>query len=109
MLALDVWEHAFYLDFHNMKQDYVRVFLEKLVNWSFVAQNLRFVSLAVSLSLRRSSPVSDAFFVYHGLILYFLHVKSEIRACIFTNTYARIIFLAHATGNRKMQPTGALL
>jgi hypothetical protein len=89
VLALDVWEHAFYLDFHNMKQDYVRVFLEKLVNWSFVAENLRFVSLAVSLSLRRSSPVHRT------------HKNAH--------TFARIIFLEHATGNRRSQPTGALL
>lgn len=41
LLTCDVWEHAYYLDYQNRRPDFVKVFLEKLVNWSFVNQNLK--------------------------------------------------------------------
>jgi len=40
LLTVDVWEHAYYLDYQNLRADYVKGFLEKLVNWDFVAKNL---------------------------------------------------------------------
>jgi len=40
LLTVDVWEHAYYLDYQNRRADYVKDFLEKLVNWDFVAKNL---------------------------------------------------------------------
>ncbi len=40
LLTMDVWEHAYYLDYQNRRPDYMSVFLDKLVNWEFVAQNL---------------------------------------------------------------------
>ena len=40
LLTVDVWEHAYYLDFQNRRPDFVQTFLDKLVNWDFVAENL---------------------------------------------------------------------
>jgi superoxide dismutase, Fe-Mn family len=40
LLTVDVWEHAYYLDFQNRRPDFVQTFLDKLVNWDFVAANL---------------------------------------------------------------------
>jgi Fe-Mn family superoxide dismutase len=40
LLTCDVWEHAYYLDFQNRRPDFVDTFLNNLVNWDFVAQNL---------------------------------------------------------------------
>ena len=40
VLVIDVWEHAYYLDYQNQRKAYVEAFLANLVNWEFVAQNL---------------------------------------------------------------------
>lgn len=40
LLTVDVWEHAYYLDYQNRRPDFVQAFLDHLVNWEFVAQNL---------------------------------------------------------------------
>ena len=39
LLTVDVWEHAYYLDYQNRRPDFVQTFLDHLVNWDFVAQN----------------------------------------------------------------------
>jgi superoxide dismutase, Fe-Mn family len=40
VLTIDVWEHAYYLDYQNKRPDYVAAWLEHLVNWEFAAENL---------------------------------------------------------------------
>jgi Fe-Mn family superoxide dismutase len=40
LLTCDVWEHAYYLDYQNRRPDFVQAFLDHLVNWEFVAENL---------------------------------------------------------------------
>jgi Fe-Mn family superoxide dismutase len=37
ILGVDVWEHAYYLDFRNVRPNYLQNFLDKLVNWEVVA------------------------------------------------------------------------
>jgi Fe-Mn family superoxide dismutase len=39
LLAVDVWEHAYYLDYQNRRADYVNAVLDKLINWEFALQN----------------------------------------------------------------------
>jgi Fe-Mn family superoxide dismutase len=40
LLTVDVWEHAYYLDYQNRRADYVAIFLDKLANWEFAGRNL---------------------------------------------------------------------
>ena len=40
ILTIDVWEHAYYLDYQNRRADYVNAVLAKLLNWGFAADNL---------------------------------------------------------------------
>jgi Fe-Mn family superoxide dismutase len=39
LLTIDVWEHAYYLDYQNRRADYVHAVLEQLINWEFAAEN----------------------------------------------------------------------
>lgn len=40
LLTIDVWEHAYYLDFQNRRADYANAILDKLINWDFAEANL---------------------------------------------------------------------
>lgn len=40
LLTIDVWEHAYYLDYQNKRADYVNAVIDKLVNWEFAEKNL---------------------------------------------------------------------
>jgi Fe-Mn family superoxide dismutase len=40
LLTIDVWEHAYYIDYRNARPDYIKTFLDLLVNWDFANQNV---------------------------------------------------------------------
>ena len=40
LLTIDVWEHAYYLDYQNRRADHVSAVIDKLINWEFAAANL---------------------------------------------------------------------
>jgi Fe-Mn family superoxide dismutase len=40
LLTIDVWEHAYYIDYRNERPRYVKSVLENIINWDFVAKNL---------------------------------------------------------------------
>jgi Fe-Mn family superoxide dismutase len=40
LLTIDVWEHAYYIDFRNARPNYINTFMDSLVNWDFVAANM---------------------------------------------------------------------
>jgi Fe-Mn family superoxide dismutase len=39
LITIDVWEHAYYLDYQNKRPDYVKAWLENVANWEFAAEN----------------------------------------------------------------------
>ncbi|HEY4265831.1 MAG TPA: superoxide dismutase [Micropepsaceae bacterium] len=39
LLTIDVWEHAYYLDYQNKRPDFLKAVVETLLNWDFAAQN----------------------------------------------------------------------
>jgi superoxide dismutase, Fe-Mn family len=38
ILGVDVWEHSYYIDYRNRRPDYLKAFIENLVNWEYVAE-----------------------------------------------------------------------
>jgi Fe-Mn family superoxide dismutase len=40
LLTIDVWEHAYYLDYQNRRADHVNAVIQRLTNWEFAAENL---------------------------------------------------------------------
>ena len=45
LMTVDVWEHAYYLDWQNRRADYVAALLDKLANWKFAAANFAKVNV----------------------------------------------------------------
>ena len=41
ILTIDVWEHAYYIDYRNARAKFIEAFFEKLVNWKFAEENFR--------------------------------------------------------------------
>jgi superoxide dismutase, Fe-Mn family len=41
LLTIDVWEHAYYIDYRNARPKYIDTFFDKLINWDFVTANLK--------------------------------------------------------------------
>jgi Fe-Mn family superoxide dismutase len=40
LLTIDVWEHAYYIDYRNLRPKYIETFFDHLVNWDFAGSNL---------------------------------------------------------------------
>ncbi len=41
LLTIDVWEHAYYIDYQNRRPDFLKAVIDKLLNWDFAAQNFK--------------------------------------------------------------------
>ena len=41
LLTCDLWEHAYYLDYQNRRQDFIQAFLDHLANWGYAASQLK--------------------------------------------------------------------
>ncbi|MGZ3418630.1 MAG: superoxide dismutase [Polyangiales bacterium] len=41
LLTIDVWEHAYYIDYRNLRPKFVETVIDKLLNWDFALQNLK--------------------------------------------------------------------
>lgn len=39
ILACDVWEHSYYIDYRNNRLDYIKIYIEHMINWSFAEEN----------------------------------------------------------------------
>lgn len=44
LLTIDVWEHAYYLDYRNKRPDFLKAVIDRLLNWDFAAQNFKRVA-----------------------------------------------------------------
>ena len=41
LLTIDVWEHAYYIDYRNARPNFIKAYLDHLVNWDFAAENFK--------------------------------------------------------------------
>ena len=60
LLALDLWEHAYYLDHQNRRSAYVSAFLEELINWDFANSRLAELSTAPEARIARPRASADS-------------------------------------------------
>lgn len=61
LLTCDVWEHAYYLDYQNERGKFVDVFLDKLVNWAFVAERFAMQGEGGQVAARKYQESQEAF------------------------------------------------
>jgi Fe-Mn family superoxide dismutase len=55
LLAFDLWEHAYFLDYQSRRIEYVQTFLDDLINWEFANDNLAALNDSNNGSLARKS------------------------------------------------------
>lgn len=60
LLVLDVWEHAYYIDYRNDRARYIDSFLNKLINWDFAAANLAVDDSSRDVDARRNKNKREA-------------------------------------------------
>jgi len=60
LLTIDVWEHAYYLDYRNERKRYVEAFLDHLLNWDFAASNLTLAPAPERVASEEWSPTSQS-------------------------------------------------
>jgi len=60
LLTIDVWEHAYYLDYRNERKRYVEAFLDHLINWDFAASNLTLAPAPERVASEEWSPTSQS-------------------------------------------------
>jgi Fe-Mn family superoxide dismutase len=66
LFCCDLWEHAYYLDYQNQRADFVKAFLDHLVNWDFA--NVKLATAASEMNEDKSTPLepNEASFVIHA-------------------------------------------
>jgi Fe-Mn family superoxide dismutase len=58
LVTADLWEHAYYLDYHNERARYLEAFFDHLINWEFAASNWTAAATAPATVVRRNGVTS---------------------------------------------------